>query len=422
MFKTGYTLPFLVCSLIATVVKGYPVPGNNVTNVTTNLTQPYTPAGGLETSNDSIPYYHPKSDFDYQSFLLGLNQEYIELDLFNYGLAKFSKEEFAEVGLTSDDLDLIHFMALQEVGHAELISNILGETAPMRCNYTYPFETVPEFIAFSQQLTRWGESGVYGFLGHLNSRSAASLLLNSITTEARQQYTFRQFQGLSPQPYDFIVGVPQAFAWTLIAPYITSCPAKNPKIEFQNFPALEVTNGPDALSNSTGSRPAISTVNNTLTEPGRRVEFKWENPGKPVGWVPIDDAPAINYTGAGYINGSTTGNFNGSTVISNSTSGETDIAGEQLYKTFTFVDGPPKYAAWISQLNTTYTELHDVDTELNTAWATQPNATVFPNSNNTIVNGTVFVVLTDKEVPVTPFNLTQINAHVVAGPVMYQAD
>ena len=53
-------------------------------------------------------------------------------------------------------------------------------------------------VAF--QLTRFGESGVYGFLEHLDSRAAAELLLQSITTEARQQMIFRQFEGLFPMP------------------------------------------------------------------------------------------------------------------------------------------------------------------------------------------------------------------------------
>jgi hypothetical protein len=61
--------------------------------------------------------------------------------------------------------------------------------------YQYPFETVREWIDFSQKLTRWGESGVYGFLEHLDCRACAEILLQSITTEARQQMVFRQFEG-----------------------------------------------------------------------------------------------------------------------------------------------------------------------------------------------------------------------------------
>ena len=50
------------------------------------------------------------------------------------------------------------------------------------------------------KLTRWGESGVYGFLGHLDAQDTASLLMDSIATEARQQMIFRQFEGLFPMP------------------------------------------------------------------------------------------------------------------------------------------------------------------------------------------------------------------------------
>ena len=168
---------------------------------------------------------------------MALYQEYIELDLFHNGLAKFSVDDFEAAGLNAEDRYLIEFMADQEVGHANLITNILGreylslylelvdlhrlsaDSAPKQCNYTYPFQTVREFVDFCQkvclhaprpdvdayscdvvQLTRFGESGVYGFLEHLDSRAAANLLLESIATEARQQMIFRQFEGLFPMP------------------------------------------------------------------------------------------------------------------------------------------------------------------------------------------------------------------------------
>jgi len=86
---------------------------------------PYQPAGGLGT-NGTEPVYRVQSDFDYQSLLLGLYQEWIELDLFHNILATFSEEEFTAAGLTPSDRFLIEFMADQEAGHATLISNLLG--------------------------------------------------------------------------------------------------------------------------------------------------------------------------------------------------------------------------------------------------------------------------------------------------------
>jgi hypothetical protein len=108
--------------------------------------------------------------------------------------------------------------------------------------------------------------------------------LQSIAVEARQQMVFRQFEGLFPMPFWHLPGVPQAFAWTLLAPYLAECPASNPRIEFPLFPALNVTNNPNATAlirtNETGSNtwPEI-TRNRTaaLSAPGFVIDLSWES-------------------------------------------------------------------------------------------------------------------------------------------------
>ena len=195
------------------------------------------PIGGQGVRpNDTAPVYAPMSDFDFQSLNLALNQEWIELDLFNYGVARFSAEEFAAAGLNAEDVSLINFMANQEVGHSTLLGDILQGAGARRCTYQYDFETVREFVNFCQLLTRWGESGVYGFLPHLDSRPAAQLLLQSIATEARQQMIFRQFAGAHPMPVYFETGISQSMSWSLLSRYIVSCPASNPLIVSHSFP------------------------------------------------------------------------------------------------------------------------------------------------------------------------------------------
>lgn len=83
------------------------------------------PPGGIGTGPDTKPIYTLSNDtntFDWQSLALALHQEYIELDLFRYGLELFSVEDFEDVGLTEEDRGLISFMADQEVGHAKALS------------------------------------------------------------------------------------------------------------------------------------------------------------------------------------------------------------------------------------------------------------------------------------------------------------
>jgi len=362
---------------------------------------PYTPAGGLGT-NGSLPRYMVESDFDYESITLGLYQEWIELDLFNNGLAIFSDEDFIAAGLTAEDRSLIQFMAQQEQGHATLLTNMLGETAPAQCTYDYPFTNVREFVDFNQILTRWGESGVWGFINHLDSREVGQLLAQSIATEARQEMIFRQMSGLHPMPVWFETGIPQSWAWTFLAPYISSCPENNTRLAWQNFPALHVVNqaninrvSPNDTADweRTGNRtsdpatippqkescinlnvtgygcgPAIAhNRSEPLSFPGKQVRFLWDTPGQAVG-------PNNSY-----------------------------VTSSQA--------GAPKYVAWAAQLNLTYTPL--TVTGPNEGYTYQPAGQVYENGAG-IVNGSMFVALTDTDMFLTPFNLTMINPHIVA--------
>jgi len=363
---------------------------------------PFTPAGGLGT-NGTLPSYVVKSDFDYESIALGLYQEWIELDLFHNGLAKFSVAEFEAAGLTAEDRFLIEFMADQEVGHATLLSNILTpEYAPKQCTYNYPFNTVREFIDFCQKLTRFGESGVYGFINHLDSRESAQLLLQSISTEARQQMIFRQFDGLFPMPVWFETGIPQSWAWTLLAPYISSCPENQTRLAWQNFPALTILNQPNpARTNQVVNSPA--TGSNPLSSP----------PGDdrclngPVG---ADCSPAITQ------NRSIPLSFPGREVYLQWDTAGKSIGPNNSYLTSTTATAP-MFALWVSQLNATYTPITNISG--NTGMTIQPNMSTF--AGDPAVNGTMFLAITDMNLTVTPFNLSMVNPHVYAGPALYQS-
>lgn len=373
-----------------------------------NQPAPFTPAGGLGT-NGSAPVYRVQSDFDYQSLALALYQEWIELDLFHWGLATFSDEEFEAYGINAEDRFLLQHMADQEVGHATVISNMLGAQAPKQCTYNYPVDNVAEYIDFNQKLTRWGEAGVYGFIPHLNSGPAAQLLLQSITVEARQQLIFRQFGGQFPMPEWHTVGIPQSWAWTLLAPYISSCPANQTRLVWQNYPALHILNQPNAarINGSDVWNETKGDIANTLSTKGipkdelcvnatdelsdcsaaisqnrsiplsyagRQVFLQWDEPGKPVG-------------------------------------------PNNSYITSTNVQAP-KFAAWVSQLNVTYSPLQNISLEDRTAYTIQPNASTW--ENDPAINSTMFLVLTDTDLRVTPYNITMLNPHVAALSV-YQA-
>lgn len=118
--------------------------------------------------------------------------------------------------------------------------------------------------------------------------------------------------------------------------------------------------------------PAISrNRSEPLTFPGRKIFLEWEDPGLPVG-------PNNSYV--------------------TSTTAQA-----------------PKFVAWVSQINLTYTPLEV--TGPNQGWSYQPPNEVYVG--NPAVNGTVFVAVTDSDLYLTPFNLTLINPHVRALGVMH---
>ncbi|KAI9154797.1 Protein rds1 [Paramyrothecium foliicola] len=363
---------------------------------------PYTPNGGIGT-NGSAPVYRVQSDFDYQSLALALYQEWIELDLFHWGLATFSDEEFDAFGINAEDRFLLQHMADQEIGHATVISNMLGPQAPKQCTYNYPVNNVPEYIDFNQKLTRWGEAGVYGFLPHLNSGPAAQLLLQSITVEARQQLIFRQFGGQFPMPEWHTVGIPQSWAWTLLAPYISSCPYNQTRLVWQNFPALHILNQPNAarINGSAVWNETLGDAANTLTTQG----------------VPRDELCAnatdktLDCSAAVSQNRSIPLSYPGRQVFLQWDQPGQVVGPNNSYVTSTNVQ-QPKFAAWVSQLNVTYTPLLNVSLQERTAYTFQPNVSTW--EGNPAVNNTMFLVLTDVDLYVTPYNLTQLNPHVGA--------
>ncbi|KIJ94209.1 hypothetical protein K443DRAFT_642254 [Laccaria amethystina LaAM-08-1] len=370
-------IPILAAALAGLAVAW---PTTTTTTPTTTALN-FQPSGGLGT-NSTPPFYHPLSDFDFQSLNLALNQQLLELDLFHFGLAKFTVQDFQDVQIFEADRFLIQFLADQKVSHATLLSNMIGEQAANQCTYQFPFQAVREFINFSQQIAAIGESGILGFIEHLNSRAAAQLLAQTLTASSREQMIFRQYEGLFPVPVDFQTAITQSMMWTMLAPFIISCPAGNPVIEFQNFPGLNVVNNPDPtpfINTSTpdnNTDPAITHNRSIpLSFPGRQVNLTWELPGQAIG--------------------------PNSSFVTNTTA------------------GAPQFVAWISQLNTTYTVLDNIVNQTGTT--IQPNGTVFGNGSSAVVNATMFIAITDEDIFVTPFNISMINAHIVAGPAVYQA-
>ena len=64
----------------------------------------------------------------------------------------------------------------------------------------------------------------------------------------------------------------------------------------------------------------------------------------------------------------------------------------------------PQFAAWVSQLNVTYTPLIYVANFA--GYTQQPGGSIFGNDSSSLINGTIFVLVTDSNPVITPFNIS----------------
>lgn len=373
----------------------------------------------------------------------------MEYDLFQDGLSRFNESDFQAAGLSSTDREVIEFMAQQELGHITMLSNILGDQAPQQCSYIYPYTSVREFIDFCQKLTRFGESGANGVLAHLDSREAASLLAQAVTVEARQQLIFRQFEGLFPMVEWFEPGIPQSWAWTLLAPFISTCPENQTRLVWQNFPTLLVVNQPNPWNLGFTSNSSSTSSPSPSLEPSQTTFSLQPSGSKPTPGLTFNqtsgpNAPAgpgvsvpktSNITRPDSACGATVSKhrpipltFPGRRVLLQWDSPGVPIGPNNSYVTGTEANNSAKYVVWVSQLNVTYTDLFvDNSTSSDPAanstgsrgYTNQPNLETY--QGDPAINGTIFIAITDSDPALSPFNLSLINPHVIAGPALYQA-
>lgn len=168
-------------------------------------------------------------------------------------------------------------------------------------------------------------------------------------------------------PVWFEVGVPQSWAWTLLAPYISSCPANTTRLPWQNFPALTVLNQPNpaktnpdmgAAQGATGADPLVTngipSGNLCLNATG----------------ADSDCGPAISQ------NRSISLSYPGRPVhFSMGMTNQTVGPNNSYITARSPLADQPRYAMFVSQLNATYVPL--VNVSGNQASAVQPNMSTF---------------------------------------------
>ncbi|EFE35308.1 uncharacterized protein ARB_06265 [Trichophyton benhamiae CBS 112371] len=199
---------------------------------------------------------------------------------------------------------------------------------------------------------------------------------------------------------------------------------------------------------STECRPGI-TSNRTkpLSEPGRKILLQWESAGRPVGpnnsYITNTQAkePAfvawitqlnVTYTPLEVMeNGGNGGSSGGGNTTSSSTTLEPSVSAIDTSSIRTDTMAMAKPTGNGGSSNSTGSPSSGGGGGGGSSNGTSPTSKMFTGTTvqpdfatfagDPAVNGTVFIAITDEDLYLTPFNLSLIDSHVVAGPAIYQA-
>ncbi|KAH9912571.1 ferritin-like domain-containing protein [Fomitopsis serialis] len=171
-----------------------------------------------------------------------LTLEHIEHAFYVQGLGQYDAQAFCDAGYEPWVRGRFAQIREHERTHVEFLTSQLGADAPAPCNYSYPYTDIPSFVALSQTLEEVGAAAYMGAAISVESQDVLSAALAISHIEARQAgWVSSALQ--KEQPWDGDYETPLYFSgvWSLASGFITSCPATNPDLPVQAFPALTLT-------------------------------------------------------------------------------------------------------------------------------------------------------------------------------------
>lgn len=191
-----------------------------------------------------------------------LTLEHLENTFYSQALAKFDDAAFTSAGHPGL-YSVLQQVARDEAAHVEFLDTALtaaGATPVQACNYTFTFDTVPNFLALSQVIEGVGVSAYLGAAGSINNTAYLTAAGSILTVEARHAATLQFIHNIQPasQPNDTPLSA--AAVVTIVSPFFASCPTGSaPTIE--GHPALNVTTASPAV----GSSLAVTATNSSVT-------------------------------------------------------------------------------------------------------------------------------------------------------------
>ncbi|KAI0122827.1 ferritin-like domain-containing protein [Xylariales sp. AK1849] len=181
------------------------------------------------------------TDVDVLQFALTL--EWLESSFYQQGFAKFPDDQFAALGLNTQQISDLKVVGQTEQSHVQFLQSQIAQAGvqPVQpCTYNFGFTDAKSMVATAGVLENIGVSAYLGAAPILSSPTILAAAGSILTIESRHQTFIRAASGTVaiPQPFDTPLGPKAVF--TMAAPFISSCPAGS-NLALTAFPTLTMT-------------------------------------------------------------------------------------------------------------------------------------------------------------------------------------
>ncbi|OBZ76927.1 Protein rds1 [Grifola frondosa] len=205
----------------------------------------------------SAPAPAPINDISILQYALTL--EHLENNFYNTGLAKFDEQAFTDAGFPSWVHGRFLQIAEHEAEHVQYLETALGNSSTQPCNYSFPFTDLKSFVGLAMALETVGGSAYLGAAPLITDKAILTVAGSILAVESRHAGWISS-AALHIQPWDGPFETPLGLdgVFSLASQFIVVCPATNPTLPVQTFPALNVSNTSPQLG---------STITATFSNP-----------------------------------------------------------------------------------------------------------------------------------------------------------
>ncbi|KAI0088359.1 ferritin-like domain-containing protein [Irpex rosettiformis] len=179
---------------------------------------------------------------DTQILQFALTLENLENAFYMEGLSKFNDSAFQSAGFAPVIRERYLQIMQHERTHVAFLSAILGNWSTQPCNYTFPLNTVQDFVTTSFALESAGQAAYLGAGSLLQNKSLIPVTGSILSVEGRQA-SWISSAALNATPWNgpFDTPINASDIFSLASPFITTCPSTNPPLIVTPLNTLTLT-------------------------------------------------------------------------------------------------------------------------------------------------------------------------------------